>query len=472
MADKDIALMAHLMRRAGFSATREELEARVAKGYEATVDELVYPEDHGIPPLDEGIMFRHSPGYEIPGGNPTNGQAQMMYRLINTPRPLEEKMVLFWHHVFATGNSKVDNCDQVLAQMAMFRQHGMGSYRDLLVHLAQDPAMIFWLDNNENHKDAPNENWGRELLELFSMGQGNYSEMDVKECSRAFTGWTIAAKIPRLPYGRYPWQFEYLPHDHDDSEKVFLGYKGRFNGEDVIDIVVRQPATARFISRHLYNFFVADEVQVPSWLDVPPRDPVAINILGDTFISSGYDIRATLRMLFNSDFFKDESVWYAKVKSPAEVVASTMRLVQDHISPKPGMAPIGLEALYQGQALLDPPSVEGWHTGQEWIDSGSLLRRINFVANRVGDTNLPGVMSIIQRLASQDSLTAQELVDGCLDLMGPTRVDGDSRQELIDHVELGGPVNRGSTEEERAAFSRRVGDMLRLIASTREYQFG
>ena len=472
MADKDIALMAHLMRRAGFSATREELEARVAKGYGATVDELVYPEDHGIPPLDEGIMFRHSPGYEIPGGNPTNGQAQMMYRLINTPRPLEEKMVLFWHHVFATGNSKVDNCDQVLAQMAMFRQHGMGSYRDLLVHLAQDPAMIFWLDNNENHKDAPNENWGRELLELFSMGQGNYSEMDVKECSRAFTGWTIAAKIPRLPYGRYPWQFEYLPHDHDDSEKVFLGYKGRFNGEDVIDIVVRQPATARFISRHLYNFFVADEVQVPSWLDVPPRDPVAINILGDTFISSGYDIRATLRMLFNSDFFKDESVWYAKVKSPAEVVASTMRLVQDHISPKPGMAPIGLEALYQGQALLDPPSVEGWHTGQEWIDSGSLLRRINFVANRVGDTNLPGVMSIIQRLASQDSLTAQELVDGCLDLMGPTRVDGDSRQELIDHVELGGPVNRGSTEEERAAFSRRVGDMLRLIASTREYQFG
>ena len=472
MADKDIALMAHLMRRAGFSATREELEARVARGYEATVDELVYPEDHGIPPLDEGIMFRHSPGFEIPGGNPTNGQAQMMYRLINTPRPLEEKMVLFWHHLFATGNAKVDNCDQVLAQMAMFRQHGMGNYRDLLINLAKDPAMIFWLDNNENHKDAPNENWGRELLELFSMGQGNYTEMDVKECSRAFTGWTIAAKIPRLPYGRYPWQFEYLPHDHDDSEKVFLGHKGRFNGEDVIDIVVRQPATSRFISRHLYNFFVADEVQVPSWLDVPPRDPVAINILGDTFISSGYDMRSTLRMLFNSDFFKDESVWYAKVKSPAEVVAGTMRLVQDHISPKPGMAPIGLEALYQGQALLDPPSVEGWHTGQEWIDSGSLLRRINFVANRVGDTSLPGVKSIVQRLATQDILTAQDFVDGCLDLMGPARIDDHSRQELIEHVVSGGPVNRGSTEEEQATFARRVGGILQLIASTREYQFG
>ena len=356
MADKDIALMAHLMRRAGFSATREELEARVAKGYEATVEELVYPEDHGIPPLDEGIMFRHSPGYEIPGGNPTNGQAQMMYRLINTPRPLEEKMVLFWHHVFATGNSKVDNCDQVLAQMAMFRQHGMGSYRDLLVHLAQDPAMIFWLDNNENHKDAPNENWGRELLELFSMGQGNYSEMDVKECSRAFTGWTIAAKIPRLPYGRYPWQFEYLPHDHDDSEKVFLGYKGRFNGEDVIDIVVRQPATARFISRHLYNFFVADEVQVPSWLDVPPRDPVAINILGDTFISSGYDIRATLRMLFNSDFFKDESVWYAKVKSPPRLLPALCAWSKTTSRPSLAWPPLAWKHSTRGRPFLIPPA--------------------------------------------------------------------------------------------------------------------
>ena len=151
--------------------------------------------------------------------------------------------------------------------------------------------MIFLVDNNENHKGAPNENWGRELLELFSMGQGNYTEQDVKECSRAFTGWTIAAKIPRLPYGRYPWSFEYLPQDHDEGEKTFLGQRGRFNGEDIIDIVVRQPATARFVARHLYNFFVADEVQVPSWLDVAPRDPVAINMLGETFISSGYDMR-------------------------------------------------------------------------------------------------------------------------------------------------------------------------------------
>ena len=395
-----------------------------------------------------------------------------MYRLINTPRPLEEKMALFWHHVFATGHSKIDNCNQIQAQIAMFRRHGMGNYRELLVRLAKDPAMIFWLDNNENHKDTPNENWGRELLELFSMGQGNYTEQDVKECSRAFTGWTIAPKLPRMPYLRHLWEFEYLPHDHDDGEKVFLGRRGRFNGEDIIDIVVRQPATARFMARHLYNFFVADEVQVPSWLQQAPRDPAAVNRIAETFVSSDYDMRATLHMIFNSDFFKHRSVWYAKVKSPAEVIAGTMRLVQDHTSPKPGIGLIGMETAYQGQSLLDPPSVEGWHTGQEWLDTGALVRRINFVADRVGDVSLPGVKAIVQRLSAKDNLSVQDFVDGCVDLMGPAQIDDDTRRELIVHVEAGGPVVRGDSEDERSAFARRVGEMLRLIASTPEYQFG
>ena len=472
MADRDMALTAHLMRRAGFGAPREELEARVAKGYETTVEELLDPEAHSIPSIDEGVMFRHYPEWEIPGANSAPGQAHWMYRMINTQRPLEEKMTLFWHMVFATGNAKVDNGNEMLAQLAMFRKRGMGDYRELLVELAKDPAMIYWLDNNQNHKDAPNENWGRELLELFSMGQGNYTEKDVFECSRAFTGWTLKPKIPRFPYNRFPWYFEYRLEDHDDGEKVFLGQRGRFNGEDIINIIVRQPATARFIARHLYNFFVADEVQVPSWLDVPPRDPVAVNILGDAFVSSGYDIRSTLRVLFNSEFFKDEAAWFARVKSPAEVVAGTMRLIRDHQSLRPGMIAIGQEPGYQGQDLLDPPSVEGWHTGQEWIDSGSLLRRINFVADRISNTNLPGVRSIIDRVAAKEALSAEELLDSCLDLMGPVRVNDETRQELIGHVEAAGPVRRGSTEEERAAFATRVGEMLQLIGSTREYQFG
>ncbi len=467
--DKDIALMAHLMRRAGFGASRDELEARAAKGYEATVEELLDPEAHGIPPFNEGILYRHLQGFRNPG-NPLHMQGNWMYRMINTPQPLIEKMVLFWHHVFATGYSKVDNGNQMLAQIATFRRCGMGSYRQILVELSKDPAMIFWLDNNENHKDAPNENWGRELLELFSMGQGNYTEEDVKECARAFTGWTVSNKLPRNPYGRFLWDFVYDASDHDDTEKYFLGHRGNFNGEDIIDIVIRQPATARFIARHLYNFFVADEVQVPSWQDVAPRDPVAINLLGDAFISSGYDMRSTLRVLFNSDFFKDESVWYAKVKSPAELIAGTMRLLGDFQSPKPGITALAEECNFQGQALLDPPSVEGWHTGGEWIDSGALLRRINFAADQMVKQELPGVKDIIARMSDRDPQDAAGMVDGCLDLMGPVQVEDATREELIDHVSKSEPAN-GNGGESRS-FSDRVVGTMQIIASTREYQFG
>ena len=467
--DKDIALMAHLMRRAGFGASRDELEARAAKGYEATVEELLDPEAHGIPPFNEGILYRHLQGFRNPG-NPLHMQGNWMYRMINTPQPLVEKMVLFWHHVFATGYSKVDNGNQMLAQIANFRQYGMGSYREILIQLSKDPAMIFWLDNNENHKDAPNENWGRELLELFSMGQGNYTEEDVKECARAFTGWTVSNKLPRNPYGRFLWDFVYDANDHDDTEKYFLGRRGNFNGEDIIDIVIRQPATARFIARHLYNFFVADEVQVPSWQDVAPRDPVAINLLGDAFISSGYDMRSTLRMLFNSDFFKDESVWYAKVKSPAELIAGTMRLLGDFQDPKPGITALAEECNFQGQALLDPPSVEGWHTGGEWIDSGALLRRINFAADQMVKQELPGVKDIVARMSDRDPQDAAGMVDGCLDLMGPVRVEDATREELIDHVSKSEPAN-GNGGESRS-FSDRVVGTMQIIASTREYQFG
>ena len=470
MPDKDIALMAHLMRRAGFGATRDELEERVAKGYEATVDELLDPDGHGVPAVDTDVMLRYYPYLDL-GGSPYTGRSYMMWYFINSVRPLEEKMVLFWHHVFATGVSKLDNTSEVEVQIQMFRKHGLGSYRDLLQGLAKNPAMIYWLDNNENHKDAPNENWGRELLELFSMGVGNYTEQDVYECSRAFTGWTITPKLPRQPYGRNDtWNFKYAPDDHDDTEKVFLGHRGRFNGEELIDIIVRQPATARFIARHLYNFFVADDVQVPAWQDTPPRDPVAINIIGDAFINSGYDLRSTLRVLFNSDFFKSESVRWAKVKSPAELVAGVVRFVGDFKFPRPGFIDLANECAYQGQELMDPPSVEGWHTGAEWIDSGSLVRRINFAADRLSNTGMPGVQSVIGRLKAQGNLHPAAFVDGCLDLMGPLKISEATQQEFISQAEQGGEL-RWDSEEASSASDQRVGDMLALIAASREFQF-
>ena len=181
MPTKDeISLMAHLMRRAGFSAPYAELEARAAKGYEVTVEELLHPENQ--PPIDDELLYRFFPALE--GAlSPTANQSEWVYRMVNTQRPLEEKMALFWHQLFATGNSKVDNPPEITQQIKMFRQHGLGKFDNLLVELAKNPAMIYWLDNNGNHNGAINENWGRELLELFSMGVGNYSEDDIKEAS-------------------------------------------------------------------------------------------------------------------------------------------------------------------------------------------------------------------------------------------------------------------------------------------------
>jgi uncharacterized protein (DUF1800 family) len=463
--------MAHLLRRAGFGASREQLEAYAAKGYEATVEELIHPEEQ--PPFDQDLAYRYIPYYRM-GTSIDSFQSYWMYRMISTNRPLEEKMTLFWHHILATSYSKLQRNPQMGKQYEMLQRNALGNFRTLLIQVSKDPAMIYWLDNCENHNGRPNENYGRELLELFSMGVGmdghaNYTEDDVKECARAFTGWTMAAQLPRYPYGDYVWDFEYRPDDHDDGQKVFLGERGRFNGEDIVDIIVRQPATARFLARHLYNFFVADEPQVPAWQTTPPQDPQAIKMLEDEYFRSHYNIRSMLRVLFNSDFFKQAR--FKKVKSPAELVAGVMRMVDDYTSPKPFSHEISSAASYMGQDLLNPPTVEGWHTGKEWIDSGALVERVNFASSKVGDTSKPGVRRMIERLEALGlSVSAERLVDACLDLVGPLEVSSARREELISHVQKGGQVRCG-TAEEKQDFKDRVAGLLQLIVASREFQF-
>lgn len=467
MADNDIALMAHLMRRAGFGATYEELERRVAKGYEDTVEELLHPEEQ--PDLQMDLMERYMAGWRDMQSIMAN-QGYWTYRMVNSPRQLEEKMCLFWHGIFCVGDSKCMAANQILIQLNKFRAHGFGSFSNLLADLASDPAMLYYLDNQLSHKEAVNENWGRELLELFSMGVGmdgkpNYTEDDVKECARAFTGWTIANAIPRYPYGRYDNAFFYNQYDHDGDEKTFLGEKGHFNGGDIIEIIAKQPATARFISRHLYNFFVADEPQVPAWQNTPPRDPAAIKALEDEYFRSGYEIRSMLRVLFNSDFFKNAR--FAKVKSPAEVVAGTLRLVGDFTRPRPRLYDPALEIRYMGQDLLNPPTVEGWHTGKEWIDSGTLVERVNYTAGEMGRINTPGIRAIIERLGSEGStIPAERLVEGCLEMLGGYELTEETRNLLLTHAQQGGALRPGTEE-----FAQRVGQMLQLIVSTQEYQF-
>ena len=469
MSNTDIATTAHLMRRAGFGATRDELEEKVSRGYTAVVEELLNPGDPQTLP-DDLIRRYHVDQSEL--RQLDGAAAYWMYQMVTTKAPLEEKIALFWHGLFATGYSKLNQARTLLNQVDMFKRNGLGDFRTLLVELSRDPAMIIWPDNNDNHKGAINENFGRELLELFSMGIGNYTEDDIKECSRAFTGWTLgnagymavrAGKDSIWPYGRIAWHFDYRDWDHDEEEKTFLGEKGRFNGEDIIEIICRQDSTARFVSTRLFQFFTADEVD--------EGGERVIEQMIAAFFESGYEIRAVLRTLFNSDYFKSEEARFARVKGPVELVVGAIRTAGSYQTPTLGVQGTANQAFFMGQGLLQPPTVEGWHEGVEWIDSGSLVERVNFAAKEVSNLENPGVRAIIDRLAAEDGgeLTPEQLVDRCVDLLGPIEVSDSTRSALIEFASREGNVDLNG-HEPGGESEQRVANVLRLVASTKEYQ--
>ena len=462
---EDLSLLAHLMRRAGFGATYEELEAALADGYEATVDRLLHPER--APDWDDALFRR----YHVDQNSLMlfeSSQSHWLYRMINSKRPMEERIALFWHGLFATAYGKLNHAKTVVNQTNTFRRHGLGTFRNLLSELSRDPAMIFWLDNKDNHKDAPNENYGRELLELFSMGIGTYSEADVKAAARAFTGWTIAnqdymsmraSRDSIWPHGRIDWQFVYRPEDHDDTEKTFLNQTGRFNGEDILDIICGHPASSWFLAGKLYGFFVSDQ-----------PDEAATQVIAEDLRRTGGDVRSALRTIFLSEFFRSEEVRYAKVKSPAEVVAGVSRLAGAYRTPQWNIVNLALDANFMGQEILNPPTVEGWHTGTEWVDTGTLMERVNAAAQLVGDPAQPGVRAVISRLRENDShYSPGDLVGACLMLMGGLEVSDHTRRELVTFVAEQGELNLGPRFSSDCA-EQRVADLLQLIVSTREFQ--
>lgn len=470
MRNNDTALMAHLLRRAGFGASRNELEEYIAMGYDGAVEALLNPSDPGNMP-DDLIRRYHVEQSEL--RDLAGSAAYWMYRMISTSCPMEEKIALFWHGLFATGYAKLNQARSLLNQVDMFRRSGLGSFQDLLVELSKDPAMIVWLDNNENHGSAINENYGRELLELFSMGIGNYTEDDIKECSRAFTGWTLgnaeymavrAAKDSIWPYGRIAWHFDYRDEDHDAGEKTFLGETGKFNGEDIIAIIAKQESTARFVATRLFQFFAADEITEDG--------EKAIQEMIASYFSSGYQIRAMLRTLFHTDYFKSDEARFARVKGPVEMVVGAIRMSGNYQNPALGIEKVSDTMLYMGQGLLQPPTVEGWHEGSEWIDSGALVERVNFAARELSDVTSPGVRSIIDRLqagADHGVLEPSDLADRCLDLLGPIEVSDETHSVLVQYANRHGSLDLNDHKPGDEA-EQRVGNMLRLVAATREYQ--
>jgi len=274
-------------------------------------------------------------------------------RMLASKRPLEENLALFWHGHFATGENKVRDYRMMLRQNEMFRAHASGSFRDLLVGILKDPAMLVYLDNGENVRKHPNENFGRELLELFTMGVGNYTEHDVREAARAFTGWTNNSLA-----------FKFDAAQHDPDEKTFLNRTGPFDGEDIIDIILAQPVTAEFVAGKIYRFFVRDEIDRALKVE-----------LGRTYRDSGYRMKPLLKRMFLSKDFYSQPAVGTQIKSPVHLVVSTYKKLS--LRDVPTIPDFGRMTGSLGQSLFDPPNVAGWAGGRTWVTPATLLTRGN-----------------------------------------------------------------------------------------------
>lgn len=284
-------------------------------------------------------------------------RAWWLREMRDTPRPLQERMTLFWHGHFATALQKVKSGQLLYRQNLTLRRHALGNFGELLHAVAKDPAMLIYLDAARSRRDAPNENFAREVMELFTLGEGHYHEQDVKEAARAFTGWGVERGLG---------EFRFFPFRHDPGEKTIFGITGRFDGDEVLDLLLARPETAEFIVGKLWREFVS-----------PEKDAQEIRRLAGLFRDNRYEIRPLLLALFTSDAFYAAKNRGALIKSPVELVLGTLIALE---SPADDLRPHAFAIRGLGQDLFNPPNVKGWPGGEAWIDSDSLLRRKQFLA--------------------------------------------------------------------------------------------
>jgi hypothetical protein len=441
---------AHLIERAGFGATPEEIARLAALTPQQAVDRLVDYEaidnsdmrpfdesriwDPGMDPfppsraeavrlarargeglgekvLPEGTQRRLQPVVDkffyslIANGIETQRLGLWWAnRMLTTKRPLEEKLALFWHGHFATGENKVRDYRMMLRQNAMFREQASGSLQDLLIGILKDPAMLVYLDNGENIKTHPNENFGREVLELFTMGVGNYTERDVREAARAFTGWTNDALA-----------FKFDAAQHDFGEKVFLGRTGTFNGDQIVEIILQQPVTGEFVAAKLYRYFVREEISASVRTE-----------LGRTFRDSNYRTKPLLKRIFLSKDFYSRASYATQIKSPVHLVLSTYRkmgLRQVPTIPDFGRMTAGL-----GQALFNPPNVAGWAGGRTWITPSTLLQRGNLF-REVLFPDVKGFRPPDRAMSATDARVGERLAQG-MNITEATK-EGDAESNMM-----------------------------------------
>jgi uncharacterized protein (DUF1800 family) len=349
--------VAHLLRRAGFGATKAELDHYVSMGQSAATDALLNYSKTSNTALEGQLPTIDLTGTTQPMAAAIQGW--WLQRMVGTARPLEEKMTLFWHGLLTSGLDKA-GAAQLFTQNQLYRSMALGNFDALLKAVSKDPAMMVYLDTETNRKGKPNENYARELMELFTTGIGHYTEDDVRESARSFTGWTLQGGKQL----RYATGSQFVARLHDAGLKTFMGKTGTFTGDDIVEMLVPLRATAVRLSTKLFSYFA-----------YPNPEPDVVNHLADTFQKSRYNVGAVVREIFTMDAFYSDKAYRALVKTPAELVAQTLKATgataRGYTAAAAAMAPMG-------QVLFYPPNVAGWPGGTSWINSSTLLTRINF----------------------------------------------------------------------------------------------
>lgn len=401
-------MAAHLYRRAGFGGTTEELDRAVAEGLEATVERLVHPESVPNDQLESRLESLRLDLRTLQGII-----RWWLTRMIFTARPLEERVTLLLHDHFATSIAKVQNPEWMLQQNGLLRRFALGDFAELTIEVARDPAMLVWLDNYLSRKQNPNENFGRELLELFLLGHGNYGEDDVMASTRAFTGWTIS---------RQTRQFAFIDAFHDHGLKEFLGQIGDWNGDDIVRMACATEAHERFIARKVFEWFAY----------TGPEEDV-VDRLATVYRTSGNSLRELVNaVLRDAEMYSARALW-TKVKSPVEFVVSAAR----HLELRNDPTRLAIQYLaVLGQIPFFPPDVDGWPEGLTWINSGALLNRMNYANGAAG-------MAQAAVFTPGPGTSASELVDALLARLGEIEAHEHTRMLLGDYAAPDGTLPSG-----------------------------
>jgi uncharacterized protein (DUF1800 family) len=439
---------AHLLRRAGFGGTPAEIEELAGMSHNDAVEKLLTFK------YDGDLAFNLQRKFDEAGYTPGLNDMQYWWLLtmVRTKQPLQERMTLFWHGHFTTAYSKVKHEMLLMQQNQLYRDYALGNFKELVKAVSRNPAMIEYLDGQSNRKGKPNENYARELMELFTIGIGNYTEQDVREAARAFTGWSYRGQA-----------YFFQKNQHDDGSKTFMGKTGNFNGDDIIDIIIDNRQTGRFITTKLWRYFVYDN-----------PEPEVIDRLTDVFYKSNYSIKDVLRAIFTSPEFLSPKAYRALVKSPTDLVVSALRqLGTTGLDNNIGRAVSGM-----GQVLFSPPTVKGWDGSLSWINSSLFFERAN------GLDGLALARNVNDRFDPYRLLTAAKVdsLDGVVDHFLNRLLDGDSEPEvrnaLADYLKADGKVSfddlkaagDGKTAANAKLADTKVRGLVHLILSTPEYQ--